>query len=147
VITPPLMMQASDVRLPSAPSPEQFAQYGFAGVIFGAFFFLICIVLFFGWKFFTNRDKWFMEAQDRRDTILSANLATLGQSHEKVVSRLADSVEKIGDANVKAQQETAAALREVQREVAAQAHKFGEETIMSYFRRAMRDVAAEGKRP
>jgi hypothetical protein len=143
VIFAPLLQAGGDVRLPSAPSPDQFAQFGFAGVIFGSFFFLVCGVMWLGWRFFASRDKWFMEAQERRDNILSTNLAALGTSHEKVVDRLAVSVEKIGDANLRAQQEVAVALREVQKEVADNARKFGEETIATIVRRAVREVQSE----
>ncbi len=45
---------SSTTGLPSPPRPEAFEAYGFAGVIFASFFFLVCVIVWMGYKAFST---------------------------------------------------------------------------------------------
>lgn len=140
-----LAMQVSGGMIPTPPSPSAFEAYGFAGVIFASFFFLVSVVIVLSWRYFMKRDEIWVQIQEKRDQLLKESLSNLSVSHERAVERVAVSAEKSGDASAAANRETAAAVRELQREVQASHKVFGEETISAIFRRALRDVKADGK--
>jgi hypothetical protein len=149
-----LLLQGADALMPRPPAPSAFEAYGFAGVIFASFFFLVCFVILMGGRYFTKRDDaWaamqerkdaaLKEALDRRDAALTAGLEKLGAAHEKAVDRVALAAEKSSDASASVNREMAGALRDLQKEV-QQSHKaLSDETIAAIFRRALRDVKSE----
>lgn len=142
-LTPAIVVLQQDFPLPSPPSPGQMASYGFAGVIFAAFFFMVCALMGLGWKYLSGRDRSWQEAQEKRDQLHQAVIQGLTASHERVVERQAAATEKVGESTARANDAMVAALRDLQREV-ANAHKvFGEETVGMIFRRALREVKGE----
>lgn len=129
--------------IPRPPSPSDFAPYGFAGVIFAAFFFLITTVIVLSWRYFIKRDELWVQNQKERDALLKESLSNLGAAHERTFERVAKSAEKAGDAAAAANRETAQALRELQKEVQGTHRFLNEEVLAGILRRALRDVKGE----
>lgn len=151
------ILQAGGDLLPKPPTPAAFEAYGFAGVIFASFFFLVCFVIVMGGRYFARRDEaWALiqekrdqqlkEALDRRDQNQKEALSTLASSHERAVDRVALQAEKTGEASAAVNREMAAALRDLQKEVQQSHRVLSDETISTIFRRALREVkAGDGK--
>lgn len=143
VLTLTQAQTSSTTGLPSPPRPEAFEAYGFAGVIFSAFFFLVCAVFWIGYKAFSTRDAVWVAAQDKRDTAYQKTLETLASSHEKVADKIALTVHQQGESVARVNQQVVDSFKDLQREVQASHKTFSEETVAGIFRRALRDVQNE----
>ena len=150
-----LAFQSGTEMFPRPPAPSQFEAYGFAGVIFASFFFLVCFVILMGGKYFAKRDEvWaqvqekrdqqLKEALDRRDQSMKEALATIGTSHERVVERVALAAEKTGEASAGVNREMASAMKDLQKEVQASHKVFSEETLYAMFRRVLKELKQDG---
>lgn len=142
--------------MPRPPAPADFQAYGFAGIIFGSFFFLVCFVILMGGRYFSKRDEvWagiqekrdqqLREALDRRDTALRDSLGALSVSHERAVDRVAASAEKTAETSAGTNREITAALKELQGEVKLSHRALSEDTIYSIMRRAVREAKQGGE--
>lgn len=138
-----LIVQTDSV-LPRAPAPSDFAAYGFAGIIFGSFFFIVCAAGFFIGRYINKRDELWATSQKEKDLLFEKSLAALGASHEKVIERVATSAEKAGEAAAQASDRIAQSVRELQKEVALGHQVFTEERITTALRRALREVKHDG---
>lgn len=145
------LLTAQEVGMPSPPTPEQFQAFGFAGIIFGSFFFFVCGVLLLGWKFLSSRDKSLLDAQALRDAQFTQGIKDLGAdhkqamervgvAHEKAVERVAITAEKIGEGSAAATREVAQRLSELAMKIESQNSKLSEDTIAGIVRRAVERI-------
>lgn len=130
--------------LPRAPGPSDFAAYGFAGIIFGSFFFIVCAAGFFIGRYINKRDELWAVSQKEKDLMFKESLAALGASHEKVIERVALSAEKASESATQASEKITLAVRELQKDVALGHQVFSEERITTALRRALREVKHDG---
>lgn len=134
----------SDLTLPRAPAPSDFAAYGFAGIIFGSFFFIVCAAGFFIGRYINKRDELWAVSQKEKDLLFKESLAALGASHEKVIERVALSAEKASESASQASEKIVIAVRDLQKDVALGHQVFSEERITTALRRALREVKHDG---
>ena len=148
-------MFQGDSILPRPPSPSDFQAYGFAGIIFGSFFFIVVVGGFFIGRYINRRDELWAASQKDKDLLFKESLtalgasheksvASLGAAHEKVIERVAQSAERASEAATVASDKITTAVRELQKEVALGHQVFSEERITTALRRALREVKHEG---
>lgn len=134
----------SPPSMPIPPAPSDFAAYGFAGIIFFSFFFIVCASGFFVGRYINKRDELWAVSQKEKDLMFKESLAALGASHEKVIERVALSAEKASESATQASEKITLAVRELQKDVALGHQVFSEERITTALRRALREVKHDG---